>query len=80
MSCRTVSYRTSVLSSKGFLENLQNKRRGKYKWNTNDNNFITRFLVGQQWKAWVQYQQECELEIELENNAKFVSVFSIGLL
>ena len=34
--------------------------------------FVTRWLVSQQWKTWVQYEPECEIETTLENSAKFL--------
>ena len=41
--------------------------------NANDDNFVTRWLVAHQWKTWVQYKPECEIETTLETSRKFLN-------
>jgi cellulose synthase/poly-beta-1,6-N-acetylglucosamine synthase-like glycosyltransferase len=72
MSGRTGAYRSGILSSPGFLEGFQTERWGKYTLNADDDNFVTRWLVNHQWKTWVQYDAECEVETTLENGVKFL--------
>ncbi len=33
---------------------------------------MTRWLVAHQWKTWIQYERECEIETTLENSTKFL--------
>jgi hypothetical protein len=40
--------------------------------NADDDNFVTRWLVSHQWKTWIQYNPQCEIETTLENNPKFL--------
>jgi len=72
MSGRTGCFRSEILQSSLFLEGFKTERWGKYQLNADDDNFITRWLVSHQWKTWVQYNRECELETTLENNSKFL--------
>ena len=39
---------------------------------SDDDNFVTRWLVSHQWKTWIQYESECEIETTLENGMKFL--------
>jgi len=72
MSGRTGCFRSEILQSSLFLEGFKTERWGKYQLNADDDNFVTRWLVSHQWKTWVQYNRECELETTLENNVKFL--------
>lgn len=72
MSGRTGAYRSEILSSHDFLEGFKTEMWGQYILNADDDNFLTRWLVGHQWKTWVQYEPECELETTLENSTKFL--------
>jgi cellulose synthase/poly-beta-1,6-N-acetylglucosamine synthase-like glycosyltransferase len=45
---------------------------GIYQLNADDDNFVTRWLVSNQWKTWIQYHRECEIETTLENNPKYL--------
>ncbi|KAK8038409.1 hypothetical protein PG994_015176 [Apiospora phragmitis] len=40
--------------------------------NANNDNFVTRWLVNHQWKTWIQYEKECEIETTLEYCVKFM--------
>lgn len=72
MSGRTGAYRSEILQSAEFLDGFQKERWGKYILNADDDNFVTRWLVSHQWKTWIQYNRECEIETTLENGMKFL--------
>ncbi|KAI0383570.1 glycosyltransferase family 2 protein [Hypomontagnella monticulosa] len=72
MSGRTGAYRSEILSSHDFLEGFKTERWRNYILNADDDNFVTRWLVSHQWKTWIQYEQECEIETTLENGLKFL--------
>ncbi|PKS08275.1 hypothetical protein jhhlp_005219 [Lomentospora prolificans] len=72
MSGRTGAYRSEILSSHDFLEGFKTEKWGRYILNADDDNFVTRWLVNHQWKTWVQYHPECEIETTLENSMKFL--------
>ncbi|KAK1752560.1 glycosyltransferase like family 2-domain-containing protein [Echria macrotheca] len=72
MSGRTGAYRTEILKSYDFLDGFKNEKWGKYILNADDDNFVTRWLVAHQWKTWVQYNAECEIETTLETSVKFL--------
>ncbi|KAI1364354.1 glycosyltransferase family 2 protein [Xylaria arbuscula] len=72
MSGRTGAYRSEILSSHDFLEGFQTERWRRYGLNADDDNFVTRWLVNHQWKTWIQYEPECEIETTLENSHKFL--------
>ena len=72
MSGRTGAYRTEILKSYSFLGNFKNEKWGRYILNADDDNFVTRWLVAHQWKTWIQYHPDCEIETTLENSPKFL--------
>jgi len=72
MSGRTGAYRSEILKSPLFLEGFKTERWGKYQLNADDDNFVTRWLVSNQWQTWIQYNKECEIETTLENGMKFL--------
>ncbi|KAK0745788.1 nucleotide-diphospho-sugar transferase [Schizothecium vesticola] len=72
MSGRTGAYRTQILKSYDFLDGFKNEKWGKYILNADDDNYVTRWLVANQWKTWVQYNPECEIETTLETSTKFL--------
>jgi hypothetical protein len=72
MSGRTGAYRSEILKSHDFLEGFKTERWGRYILNADDDNFVTRWLVRRQWKTWIQYERECEVETTLENSPKFL--------
>lgn len=72
MSGRTGAYRAEILQGHDFLHGFKNERWMKYTLNADDDNFVTRWLVSHQWKTWIQYEPECEIETTLEYNMKFL--------
>jgi cellulose synthase/poly-beta-1,6-N-acetylglucosamine synthase-like glycosyltransferase len=72
MSGRTCAFRSEILMSPLFLDGFKTERWGKFQLNADDDNFVTRWLVANQWKTWIQYNRECEIETTLENNVKFL--------
>ena len=72
MSGRTGAYRTEILASHEFLQGFRNEKWRKWILNADDDNFVTRWLVSHQWKTWIQYEPECEIETTLENSSKFL--------
>lgn len=72
MSGRTCAFRAEILKSPLFLHGFKNERWGQYHLNADDDNFITRWLVANKWKTWIQYNKETEIETTLENNTKFL--------
>ena len=72
MSGRTCAFRSEILQSPLFLDGFKTERWGKFQLNADDDNFVTRWLVSNQWKTWIQYNKECEIETTLENNIKFL--------
>ncbi|KAM7208997.1 Hyaluronan synthase [Naviculisporaceae sp. PSN 640] len=72
MSGRTGAYRTEILKSYDFLAGFKNEKWGKYILNADDDNFVTRWLVAHQYKTWIQYDPECEIETTLETSTKFL--------
>jgi hypothetical protein len=72
MSGRTCAFRSEILQSPLFLDGFKTERWGQYQLNADDDNFVTRWLVSNQWKTWIQYHRECEIETTLENNIKFL--------
>lgn len=72
MSGRTNALRTEIIRDHRFLTGLCNERWGKYNLNADDDNFITRWLVNNDWKTYIQYEKECMLETTLENNPNFL--------
>lgn len=72
MSGRTGAYRSEILQSHDFLHGFKNEKWRKWILNADDDNFVTRWLVSHQWKTWIQYDRECEIETTLENGPKFL--------
>jgi hypothetical protein len=72
MSGRTCAFRSEILQAPLFLDGFKTERWGHYQLNADDDNFVTRWLVSNHWKTWIQYNPQCEIETTLENNLKFL--------
>lgn len=72
MSGRTCAFRSKILQDGEFLNGFKNERWGNYILNADDDNFITRWLVTNGWKTWIQYDEGCQIETTLENNPKYL--------
>ncbi|KAI0999826.1 Type 2 glycosyltransferase [Podosphaera aphanis] len=72
MSGRTCAFRAEILKSPLFLHGFKTERWGQYQLNADDDNFVTRWLVANNWKTWIQYNKETEIETTLENNTKYL--------
>lgn len=72
MSGRTCAFRSEILQSPLFLHGFKTERWGRFQLNADDDNFVTRWLVSNQWKTWIQYKPQCEIETTLENNSLFL--------
>ncbi|KAH0542467.1 hypothetical protein FGG08_003138 [Glutinoglossum americanum] len=73
LSGRTAAYRTHILQDPEFTYSFTHEYwLGKYQLNTDDDNFITRWMVSHRWKTYVQYHREAELRTTLEDNSRFL--------
>jgi hypothetical protein len=72
MSGRTCALLTKILKDPAFFTGFATEKWRGRSLNADDDNFITRWLVIKGWKTWVQYNSECEVEITLENNIRFL--------
>jgi hypothetical protein len=69
---RTCALRTQILSDPLFLMGFARENWRGYTLYADDDNYVTRWVVAKQWKTWVQYNSEYEVETTLENNIKFL--------
>jgi hypothetical protein len=72
MSGRTCALRTEIPQNPAFLKGFATETWRGRPLHADDDNFVTRWLVAKEWKTWVQYNSECEVETTLENNIKFL--------
>jgi cellulose synthase/poly-beta-1,6-N-acetylglucosamine synthase-like glycosyltransferase len=73
LSGRTVAYRTHILQDPEFTSSFtQETWLGRYQLNTDDDNFLTRWMVSHGWKTYIQYCREAELQTTLEDNPNFL--------
>jgi hypothetical protein len=72
LSGRTVAYRSAILKDQAFMFGFTHEMwRGRYRLKTDDDNFITRWLVNHGWGTAVQQTPEAEVLTTLETNSKF---------
>ncbi|KAH0545325.1 hypothetical protein FGG08_000624 [Glutinoglossum americanum] len=73
LSGRTVTYCTHILQDLEFTYGFTHESwLGRYQLNTDDDNFITRWMVSHGWKTYIQYCREAELQTTLEDNPRFL--------
>ncbi|EPS37557.1 hypothetical protein H072_8737 [Dactylellina haptotyla CBS 200.50] len=73
LSGRTVAYRTKILQDKAFMDGFTNELwRGQFALNTDDDNFLTRWIVSHGWDSYEQCHDECELRTTLSDDSKFL--------
>lgn len=72
MSGRTCALRSVILQDPRFLSGYTQEKWRGHELKADDDNFVTRWLVANRWKTWIQYHRECEVETTLENNIKFL--------
>jgi cellulose synthase/poly-beta-1,6-N-acetylglucosamine synthase-like glycosyltransferase len=72
LSGRTVAYRTKILQDQDFQHFFTHEEWRSCQLNADDDNFLTRWMVNHNWKTWIQYHKECEVQTTLENNAKYL--------
>jgi cellulose synthase/poly-beta-1,6-N-acetylglucosamine synthase-like glycosyltransferase len=72
LSGRTAAVRTNILQRNDFVEGYINERwQGKI-LNTDDDNFVTRYLVANGWGTCIQISNEAEVQTTLECNWGFL--------
>ena len=72
MSGRTVAYRTKILQDDEFQHGFTHETWRAYQLNADDDNFITRWLVSNNYKTYIQYHKGAEVLTTLENNSRFL--------
>jgi len=75
LSGRTVAYRTEIINEDAFIEGFTDEVWGwqrNYKLNTDDDNFLTRWLVSRGWKIAFQNARDAEVLTDLEDNSKYL--------
>ncbi|ORY14153.1 polysaccharide synthase Cps1p [Clohesyomyces aquaticus] len=73
LSGRAVAYRSEILQDPNFTHGFTHERWGGDRFlNTDDDNFITRWLFSRGWKIQFQHHRECEVETTLETDSKYL--------
>jgi hypothetical protein len=72
LSGRTVAYRTHILQDSEFQYSFQNEMWRSCQLNADDDNFLTRWMVNHEWKTWIQFHKDCEVQTTLEDNMKYL--------
>lgn len=72
LSGRTVAYRTHILQDPEFQHAFTHEEWRSCQLNADDDNFLTRWMVNHEWKTWIQYHRECEVQTTLESNSKYL--------
>lgn len=77
LSGRTVAYRTRIINDDAFMYGFTNEtwgllNRDDYKLNTDDDNFLTRWLVNHGHKIKFQHHPEAEVLTDLEENSNYL--------
>ena len=72
LSGRTVAYRTHIIQDSEFDHAFMNETWRSYQLNADDDNFLTRWMVNNDWDIHIQKHRECEVQTTLEGNSKFL--------
>jgi Glycosyltransferase like family 2 len=72
LSGRTQIIRTSIIRGEDFIESYTNERFNGRLLNTDDDNFITRWLFSHGWDIRIQSSPEAMVSTTLEANSKFL--------
>lgn len=73
LSGRTAAYRASILKDKSFLQSFTNDMwRGKYRLDSGDDTFITRWLYSQGWGVQIQTSPMANIETTVLDSADFI--------
>ncbi|WVQ84637.1 hypothetical protein IAT38_006792 [Cryptococcus sp. DSM 104549] len=73
LSGRTAAYRTLILKDPEFIHGFTNDYwLGKYKLNSGDDKFLTRWMVSHGWNTYVQVCKEAELLSTMKPNWRFL--------
>lgn len=73
LSGRTAAYRASILKDKSFLQSFTNDMwRGKFRLDSGDDTFITRWLYSQGWGVQIQTSPMANIETTVLDSADFI--------
>ena len=73
LSGRTAAYRASILKNKSFLQSFTNDLwRGKYRLDSGDDTFITRWLYSQGWGIKIQTSPMANIDTIVLDSADFI--------
>ena len=73
LSGRTAAYRASILKNKSFLQSFTNDMwRGKYRLDSGDGTFITRWLYSQGWGVQIQTSPMANIDTIVLDSADFI--------
>jgi cellulose synthase/poly-beta-1,6-N-acetylglucosamine synthase-like glycosyltransferase len=72
LSGRTVAYRTKIIQDQEFNYAFTNETWRSFQLNADDDNFLTRWLMENDWDIRIQKHRECEVQTTLEDNSKFL--------
>lgn len=73
LSGRTVAYRTKILQNPAFEYEFNYEEWRNCLLNADDDNFLTRWMLSHQWKTYIQYHKECEVQTTLECSWRFLA-------
>lgn len=73
LSGRTAGYRAEILQDPAFIHNFNNDLwRGKYRLDSGDDTFITRWLFAKRWNVTIQAEPIAEIETVVANSSKYL--------
>ena len=73
LSGRTVAYRTKIIQNPHFDHAFTHETWGSCQLNADDDNFLTRWLMNNDWDIRIQKHRDCEVQTTLEGNTKYIS-------